>query len=509
MITPVYETDHDVLRQMVESVRAQTFANWELILVDDASPSNRVRIELAGFAGADDRIRVVLRESNGGIVAASNDALGAARGEFVALVDHDDVITEDALAEVAEAIKAEPEADYIYSDEDKITVTGELYDRFDKPDWSPERLRGQMYTGHLSVLRRSIVAAVGGFDPAAEGSQDHDLVLKVTERARKVVHIPRVLYHWRAVAGSTAASNENKSYAWDNGCAAVNAHLVRVGIRGRAELGPVPGTYRVVRDDQPGRLVSVVIPTRGTAGVVFGEERVFVVDAVRSILEHTAHEAIEFVIVYDSDTPADVLESLEEVAGPKLRLVPYLDPFNFSRKCNVGVLASRGEYVLVVNDDIRSMSDRIVETMIGPLAESDVGMTGAFLFYEDGTIQHAGHSHHMGDYTHAYHQERPDAYGAFSSLLINREAAGLTAAFIGMRRDVYEDAGGFSELLPGNFNDVDLCMKVRSLGYRLVWLTDARLHHFESKSRNPLVHSYEEKTIVDRWGRPERDPYLA
>ena len=509
VLVPVYDPPAGVLQEMIASVTSQTSDDWELVLVDDRSPSEHVARILRDAAARDPRIRCVTRAENGGIVAASNDALAEARGEFIALLDHDDLLEPHALSTMAAAIRRQPEADYLYSDEDKVNTAGDRFDRFDKPDWSPERLRGQMYTGHLSVLRTKLVRQVGGFSAEAEGSQDHDLVLKVTERARRVVHIPEVLYHWRLVPGSTAEDIENKPYAWDAGVRAVDAHLSRVGIRGRAERGPVAGTYRIDREPELDRSVSVIIPTRGTAGVIWGRERVLVVEAVRTLLARTDHHDVEIVVVYDVGTPDAVLDELRSIAGDRLTPVPFEGVFNFSRKCNVGALAARGETLVFLNDDVEVTSDEALGQLLAPLRESDVGMTGAFLFFEDGTIQHAGHAHHDGHFSHPYFGESAETYGAFSSLLVNRECSGLTAACIAMPRELYLAVGGFSEAFPGNFNDVDLSNKVRWQGFRLVWLRDVRLFHFESRTRDPLVHSFEERQIIERWGTPERDPFLA
>jgi glycosyltransferase involved in cell wall biosynthesis len=508
IVVPVYKTRADVLRETIQSALTQTHGAWQLILVDDASNDPDVSAALREASLTDRRILAITRDVNGGIVAASNDGVAAATGDFIALLDHDDLLDPRALECVAAAVEAGEDVDYVYTDEDKVDAQGHYYDRFDKPDWSPERLRGQMYTGHLSVLRTELVREVGGFRPGFEGSQDHDLVLRVAEQARSIVHVPEVLYHWRAIEGSTALDIDNKSYAWDAGVKAVQEHLDRVGIAGAAVHGPVAGTYEIRREPDLVRSTSVIIPTRGTAGVVFGKERVFVVEAVRSLLAGTTHQDLEIVVVYDVGTPEAVLDELREIAGDRLTLVLFEGPFNFSRKCNEGFLAARGDVLLFLNDDVQAISDESVGQLVAPLSQPDVGMTGAMLFFEDGTIQHAGHQHHMGMFTHSYFGEDANAYGAFSSLLIDREATGLTAACIAMPRDVFIEVGGFSEMFPGNFNDVDLCLKVRGEGYRLVWLSRVRLFHFESKSRIPHVHSYEERMILDRWGRPGRDPYL-
>jgi glycosyltransferase involved in cell wall biosynthesis len=241
VITPVYGPSLEVLRETIKSVRDQTFTDWELIMVDDRSPSEAVRELLRKVAEGDGRIRLVERAVNGGIVAASNDALAISSGAFIALLDHDDLLAPTALESMARAIAEHDNVDYMYSDEDKIDPDGNHCDLFHKPDWSPERLRHQMYTCHLSVLRSSVVREVGGFHEGFDGSQDHDLVLRVSERAREVVHVPEVLYHWRMVPCSAALAYDEKSYAWEAGKRAVQAHLDRLGIEATADLGPHPG----------------------------------------------------------------------------------------------------------------------------------------------------------------------------------------------------------------------------------------------------------------------------
>src|ERR687893_3144283 len=273
VVTPVYDPPVDVLRATIRSVTEQTFTDWQLVLVDDLSPTSAVLETLDEAAAADPRITVVRRATNGGIVAASNDALAAATGEFVALLDHDDELHPDALRLVDEALRARPEADYAYADEDKIDEHGRRTGPFYKPDWSPERLRTQMYTCHLSVLRRSLVEEVGGFDADFEGSQDWDLVLRVTERAREVVHVPHVLYHWRLLATSTAAGGEAaKPYAYEAGTRALQAHCERIGLPATVERDlEFGGVYHLhpVLTEQPS--VSIVIPTNGGTREVRGE----------------------------------------------------------------------------------------------------------------------------------------------------------------------------------------------------------------------------------------------
>lgn len=508
IVTPVYEPPVDVLQEMIDSVLAQTFDDWELVLVDDVSPSEAVRDVLRRAAEHDQRITVIERAENGRIVAASNDAVDAANGEFVVLVDHDDLLTEDALQTVADAVADEPEVDYLYSDEDKIDANGAEYDAFRKPDWSPERLRGQMYTGHLSVMRTELVRRVGAFRAGFDGSQDHDLALRVTEQARAIVHIPEILYHWRVVPGSAAGDINAKPYAWEAGRRAVQEHLDRSGITGRADFGPHPGYYRVTRSADPEQLVSVIIPTRGGSGLVWGQRRCYVIEAVRSLVAKAGHDRYEIVVVYDTPTPITVLDELRDIAGERLVLVRFDEPFNFSAKCNQGYLASSGEVILLLNDDVEVISDDFLTQLIAPLAEPGVGMTGAHLSYSDGTVQHAGLVYRQQHFGHAFLGASPDDPGEFGALLVSREASGLTAACVALPRSVYEEVGGLCEELPGSFNDVDFSFKIRAAGYRLIWLAVVRLYHFESRTRDKTVHPWEHRFVLDRWETPARDYYL-
>ncbi len=508
VLTPVYNTPLDVLAATISSVTSQDFTDWQMVLVNDASPDPAVRELLRSAAAADPRIEVVERATNGGIAAASQDALEAATGTFVALLDHDDLLGDGALTRVAEELRRVEDVDYLYTDEDKVDENGALMDAFLKPDWSPERLRGQMYTAHLSVLRTNVVRYVGGFRPGFDGSQDHDLVLRVTERARRIVHIPEVLYHWRVIQGSAAAAAGAKPYAWEAGRRAVEEHLRRVPIDGVAELGPVPGTYRVRRNVASGSRVSVIIPTRGSAGMVRGERRVFVVECVRTLVERSELPGLEIVAVCDAATPRHVIEALRSVGDGRVRIVDFDEPFNFSAKCNVGALHATGDILLFLNDDTEVPAGASLRPLVGPLTEPDVGMTGARLLFEDGRLQHGGHVYDGGDWYHARFFAGPDDYGPFASLLIAREASGLTAACVATKRDVFTQVGGFSEQLPVNFNDVDLSYKIRSAGYRLLWIPEATAFHFESQTREPTVLASEVAAVRARWGSPEQDRYF-
>ncbi len=508
VLTPVYETPAGVLWEMLESVRTQTFGDWELCLVDDRSREPHVRQMLEEAAAADPRIRVAFREENGGIVAASNDALAMARGEFLALLDHDDELHPDALAHVHEAILAEPEADYVYTDEDKIDAAGHHSGPFFKPDWSPERMRTQMYTCHLSVFRRSLVEEVGGFDAEFEGSQDWDLVLKATERARKVLHVPRVLYHWRMIETS-AAGGDAKPWAFEAGKRAIQAHCKRIGLQARAEQDTGdPGVYHLEPELSSKPLVSIVIPSRGQVREVRYEPVVLVSHCVRSIVERSTYENYEIVCVLDADTPRNVFDELREIGGERLRIVRYDRPFSFSAKINVGAVRSRGEHLLLLNDDIEVATPNWLERMVMYSAQPGIGAVGGKLLWEDGRLQHAGIGFEHCLPGHPHRGFAGDFRGYANGIRIARNCLAVTGACLMTKRELFEEVGGLTTTLPVNYNDVDYCLKLYEQGQRIVYDPDLVMLHFESSTRSMDVEDWEKERLLERWKHVTAvDPY--
>ncbi|RLV49688.1 glycosyltransferase [Nocardioides mangrovicus] len=505
IITPVFDPPVEALRETIQSVRDQRFENWELILVDDCSTDPAILPTLREAAAADSRIRVIARETNGHISVASNDGIDAARGEFIALLDHDDLLTPRALRANAYAIAAEEDVDYLYSDEEITFPDGEII-VFKKPDWSPERLRAQNYCNHLSVYRTTLLREVGGFREGFEGAQDHDLVLRVSERARRIVHISKVLYRWRAVPGSTVGDEEAKPYAFSAGQRAVQEHLDRVGIEGRVEFHG-PGIYRIERTLPAERRVSIIVPTIGSTAMVWGRPTVMVLNALRTALEHTEHPNVEVVVVADEPTPPKVLQEIRAIVGDRLVLVYFREKFNYSRKVNFGVLRATGDRIVILNDDTEVVSDRWLETLLAPLEEESVGMTGAKLSYSSGTLQHAGLAWSRGYYIHPFREWERDDYGPFGILGINREVSGVTGACVGIRRETFLEVGGLSEELWNSFNDVDFSYKIEFLGYRTVFVATCELFHFETMTRKGAVADWEYRAIRRRWGRPTNDRF--
>jgi GT2 family glycosyltransferase len=501
VVTPVYDTPAGVLWAMLESVHTQTFGDWELCLVDDASSEPHVRAMLERAERCDPRVRVRFREENGGIVAASNDALEMARGEFIALLDHDDELHPDALALVHEALLGTPEADYVYTDEDKIDIAGHHSGPFFKPDWSPERMRTQMYTCHLSVMRRSLVEEVGGFDAEFEGSQDWDLVLKVTERARKVLHVPRVLYHWRTIETSAAGGGEAaKPWAFEAGKRAVQAHCERIGMQARVERDAADaGVYHLEPELERQPLVSIVIPTCGSVREVRYQAVVLVEHCVRSIVERSTYENYEILVVVDEGTPADVTEALRSIGGDRLKLIPYDRPFSFSAKINVGAIRSRGEHLLLLNDDMEVATPNWLERMVMYSSLPEVGAVGGRLLLEDGRLQHVVVRFDEGLPGHVYRGYAGDFKGYANDVRIAQNALAVTGACLMTKRELFEEVGGLSTTLPVNYNDIDYCLKLYSRGHRVVYDPDLVLYHFESSSRSTEVEEWEKDRLQERW----------
>jgi len=533
ILTAVYETQPEHLDACLASVDAQTEASWEHVLVDDGS--TRPGLDEVFATHADPRRRVIRRTQNGGIVAASNDALAAATGDYVVLVDHDDLLEPDALEKMAAAIDGEPHAtagydkivwpathrevpvrdpdarvDVLYSDHDLLRVDGRCATPLYKPIFSLERLRNHNYITHLVCARRELVEQVGGFTPGLDGAQDHDLLLKLAEVAAPFTHVPELLLHWRQSPDSVAADPENKPYAFDAGVAAVQQHLDRVGIDAEVSLGPWPGIVTIDRVLSRTPTVSVVIPTRGATGRVWGATRCFVHEAVRSLVavaDERGDVDLEFVVVLNGDAELQVERGLRRIAGERLTVVRYDQLFNFSTVCNTGVGAATGDYVLLLNDDTELIEPASIARMVGIAQQDDVGMVGARLLYEDGRLQHAGHWYH-GTIHHLFNGFDGDTPGPYGMLAVERECAGVTAAAALMRRGVYLELGGMDEAFGANYNDVDLSRRVREAGYRIVYTPRASWYHFEQQSFDHPIESAEKALLEDRYGHMSLyDPY--
>jgi len=510
VVMPVYETPERWLRAAVDSVLAQIYPFWELCIVDDASPDPRVSRLLEAFAARDRRIRVVRRSANGGIAAASNTALSMARGGWIALLDHDDQLTADALYEVAAAI-VEHEPDAVYSDEDKMDVDGRLYDATHKPGWSPDLLRGTMYVGHLACYRTSVVRAVGGFRSACDGTQDYDLALRVAGVTDRFVHVPKILYHWVAIPGSAAAALSAKSHAVERQKTAIaEAVAPRAATPFAVHSHWRAGNWRVVyAPPSPAPLVSVVIPSAGRMGEVCGRRVDLLKNCVMSLLGAEGCEDgygnVEIIVVHNGELDAATLSFLR--ALPNARAFHCRRPdFNFSERVNLGVEQARGDYVLLLNDDTQVVAPRFLSDMVGLASQPGVGVVGPRLLFANGSIQHVGTLLLNGVPTHALIGEQRLTPGPQGIAQLTHNAVAATAACLLVSRRLYREVGGFDPGFPVNYNDVDFCNKIRAKGLRVVIDPGVELYHFESQSKEGTF-DWELRAFLQRWGRAA-DPYV-
>ncbi|OIR03785.1 putative glycosyltransferase EpsE [mine drainage metagenome] len=505
ILMPVFNTDPRWLARAIASVRAQAYENWELCITDDASTDPRLRPLLERAAAEDHRIRLTFRESNGHICEATNTALGMASGDFCALFDHDDELRPHSLLLVAEELAAHPDAEFIYSDEDKIDELGRRFDPHFKPDWNPDLLRSQNYLCHLAVIRTSTLRSLGGMRPGFEGSQDWDLFLRLSERvaASSIRHIPRVLYHWRAVSGSTALDLVEKDYASEAARRALAGHCERIGLR--ATLVQTVGRHWRLRVELPPArpLVSIIIPTHNAARLV--------AQCVASLVARTDYEPCEILLVDNrSDDPEALalFEQLERRAG--VRVLRYDQPFNYSAINNFAVRESRGEVVCLLNNDIEVLEGGWLAEMTAHALRPDIGAVGARLLYPDRRLQHAGVIVGLGGVAgHAFKLFSRDEPGnpQFRPHLTQNLSA-VTAACLVIRRSVYEEVGGLDEqALPVAFNDVDFCLRIQARGYRNLYTPFAEMIHHESATRGSddtpeKVERFrrEIEAIQARWG---------
>jgi GT2 family glycosyltransferase len=486
LLMPVYETPPSYLRAAIESVRSQLYPHWELCIADDASGSPEVRRVLEDYRALDQRIKVCYRSANGHISAATNSALELAEGPFVALLDHDDVLPEHALFEVAAAIADNPGLDLIYTDEDKIDYGGRRFAPYLKSDWNPDLLLSQNMFNHLGVYRRSLVEEIGGFRQGYEGSQDYDLVLRASVLAtpERIYHIPRILYHWRAAVGSTALSPDEKDYSIVHARRAIADHLREREIE--AEVGPglCPNFHRVrYLLPDPAPRVSIIIPTRDRVDLL---ER-----CIAGILRRTDYPDYEILVVDNqSKEPATLAYLTKLTADPAVRILSYDRPYNYSAINNLAASEATGPLLCLLNNDTEVIGADWLTEMASQAVRPGIGAVGAMLYYPEDQIQHAGVITGIGGVAgHAHHRLPRGDPGYFGRAALVQNLSAVTAACLVMPKCLYYQLGGLNETeLAVAFNDVDLCLRIREVGYRIVWTPHAQLYHHESASRGPDTH---------------------
>jgi len=506
VLMPVFNTPEPWLRKAIDSLRSQLYGNWELCIADDASTALHVRQILKEYENCDPRIRVVWREKNGHISASSNSALELVRGDFIAMLDHDDEISEHALYLVAEELNRNPELDFLYSDQDKIDTNGTRYDPYFKSDFNPDLLRSQNYVDHLAVFRTSIVRDIGGWRTAFDGSQDYDLVLRFIELTTpaKICHIPYVLYHWRAVPGSIASHVNEKNYAPMRSRQALAEHLDRLGIQANVTSNyPDYSIHRVIYSlPKEVPLVSIIIPTMD------GLE--FLSRCIDGVLHKTDYVNIEVIIVNNRSVKTETHDYLKSISKDRrIKILDYDFEFNYSKINNFAVREAKGSILALLNNDVEVINGDWLTEMVSHALRPEIGAVGAKLYYPDDTIQHAGvFLGYKGRAGHIYRYASRYWMGHWARAVLVQNFTAVTAACMVLRRDVFEEVGGFDEQrLTITFNDVDLCLRIYEKGYRNLFTPHAELYHLESKTRGKLAYQVEEDYFENRWKHLiNRDP---
>ena len=493
VIMPTYNSSIKWLEEAIESVRKQVYPNWELCIADDASANRDCKELLKKYHKHDKRIKVVFRSENGHISAASNSALEIATGEWIALLDHDDIFPVDALFCVAKAINNNPKACLFYSDEDKIDYKGRRQNPYFKCDWNYHLFLSQNMISHLGVYKTEIIREIGGFRTGFEGSQDYDLALRFIEKIsdEQIVHIPRVLYHWRIHQESTSLGADKKPYALISGKRAINEHLIRTGKLAKAGILD-NGMYRVkynLPEHPP--LVSIIIPTKNN--------KVILENCLTSIIAKIDYPNYEILIVDNNSDDEATLLYLESLSkNSNIRILHDTDDFNFSAINNKAVKSANGSYICFLNDDTEVISPNWLSEMVSICIQQNIGAVGARLWYPNDTLQHGGVILGIGGIASHAHKFLPKySEGYFNRAGLIQEFSAVTAACMVVSKDIFNKVGGFNETqLSVAYNDVDLCLKISNLGYSIVWTPFTELYHYESISRGADIQDEKKQRIL-------------
>lgn len=482
ILIPVYRPDVKFFTLMLDSIVAQTYDNWQICLADGSGDGYTVENVVKPYVEkyGEDKVKYIKLENNLGIAENTNAAMRMADGDFIVFGDHDDELHPTALFECMRELERYPQADFIYSDEDKIIeATGHHTEAHFKSDLNMELLRSNNYICHLSVVKKSLADKVGGLYTQFNGSQDHDYVLRCVEKAECVRHIPRILYHWRINDNSTAKSASTKNYANTAGVNAVSAHLKRMGIDGEVKNGVAPGFYDIRYKLTEKPLVSVMIPNKDHLDDL--------TRCLESMENVNNYHNVEYIVVENNSVLEDTFEGykeLEKKYGDKFKLVKWDGIFNYSAINNFGARYAKGEYILLLNNDTSVIEPDSLRCMLAQCQRAEVGIVGAKLLYDDDTVQHAGVIiGYQGVAGHAFTGMGDDVYGYFARAVLSQELSAVTAACLLTKRSVFDEVGGLDESFEVAFNDIDYCMKVRAAGYKIIYDPHAKLHHYEYKSR--------------------------
>ena len=485
ILVPTFNTPEKFLREMIASVQAQTYANWELCIADGSTDDTTFPL-LKEYKDKDSRIVLTKLDKNYGISGNTNKALALATGDYVALFDHDDLLTEDCLYHVVLALNEKAEDgttkepyEVLYTDEDRVNASGKTHmDPFFKPDFSIDFLRTHNYITHFFIVKKTLVDKVGGFDEAYDGAQDYDFIFRCVEQAKDIKHIPRIVYHWRAHKNSTAGKPESKMYAFEAGKKALEAHLKRQGLKATVAHTDMWGIYDVKYDTGDNPLISIIIPNKDHTDDLD--------KCVQSIYKRSAYRNFEFVVVENNSEKDETFQYYKkmEEAHDNFHVVYWKEGFNYSAINNFGVANAKGDYLLLLNNDTELIAEDALERMLGICMRDDVGIVGAKLYFGDDTIQHAGVVLGFGGFAgHVFSGYPRSDYGYMLRAVVNSNFSVVTAACLMTKRSVYESVGGLTEDFVVALNDVDYCLKVRREGKLVVLCAQAEWYHYESKSR--------------------------
>ena len=477
VVVPAYHTPPLFLRQMLDSLVAQTYGGWELCIANGSPDDKEMEAVLEEYEKRDSRIRHENLKENLGIAENTNAAFRMAKGEFIGLLDHDDLLAPNALYEIALALEKNPEADVVYTDEDKVTT--DLKEHFQphlKPDFNLDLLRSNNYICHFFTVRREIVEQVGGFRKEFDGAQDYDFIFRCTEEARKILHIPEILYHWRTHKESTADNPASKMYAFEAGKRAIEAHLKRTGTDGEVSHTPDLGFYRVKYPVKGEPLISIIIPNK--------DEKESLEACLKSIWEKTTYKNYEIIVVENNSTSDEIFQYYKEISKKGVRLLRWKKEFNYSAINNFGAAHAKGEFLLFLNNDVTVITPDWLTELAGLCQRKEVGAAGVKLLYPDNTIQHAGCVIGIGGIAgHMFVDMPANRTGYLHKASLLQDMSAVTAACMIMKKQVFDQVGGFTEELAVAFNDVDLCLKINKAGSLVVYDPYVQLYHMESKTR--------------------------
>lgn len=510
IVTPVYNTDPEVLEECLQSVVNQTYTNWELCICDDGSTREETKEVLTRYRGWDPRIRIVFSNGNAGISVATNIAMEQATGHFLAFLDHDDTLDLRALELIAQTLESDDQIDLLYTDEDKIDFDGSYVEPFYKPDWSPEHLQSVMYVLHFLVVRKSLFLKLEGMREEFSGAQDYDLTLRATEMSRKVAHIPSVLYHWRKVKGSASAEVDAKPYALLNARKALESALGRRKMNANVEDGLLAGTFRVRPAIKGNPLVTLLILTDARTRELPGRGDILLIDNfIDSIIEKSTYKNYQMVVVDNGNLPDAIVSKIKRLGGRVINY-SYDPPFNFPKKINFAFEQVKTEHVIILNDDLEVISKDWIEALLEWSQQKEIGAVGARLLFHDDRIQHAGVVLGVnGSAAHVFHGAPvdPPSYYGYSHLIRNYSA--VTGAVLATRMELVNKINGFDPSMRIDFNDIDFSLKIRKEGYRIVYTPYAELYHFEGSSESRTTQSDNDlNNFVSRWKEELRcDPF--